>query len=249
MPEHRMVESQPSGERWFATTHWSVVLKAGDNTSPDAAEALERLCRTYWFPLYAYVRRKGRSPEDAQDLTQEFFAQFLEKNSFSHARRERGRFRSFLLTSLQNFLSHEWESACAQKRGGGQRPVVWDEASAERRYELEAVSHLSPDKIFEQRWALALFQHALSQLRSEFEGAGKARHFHEFKRFLTERADDGEYGAIASRLGMSAGAVSTSICRMRERYAALVKEGIAHTVSNAADIEDELRYLIGLLGG
>jgi len=248
MPEHRTAQSQASGEHWFATTHWSVVLKAGDNNSPDSAEALEKLCRTYWHPLYAFVRRKGHSPEDAQDLTQEFFAQFLEKNALRHARRERGRFRSFLLTSFQNFLSHEWESARAQKRGGGKRPVVWDEALAERYYDVEAASHLSPDRVYEQRWALTIFQQALSELRREFEAAGKAQQFKELKRFLTERADDGDYAAVASRLGTSPGAVSTGICRMRERYTALVREEIAHTVAIPADIEDELRYLIALLG-
>ncbi len=234
---------------WFATTHWSVVLAAGDPKSFRATEALENLCRTYWFPLYAYVRRKGYKAEDAQDLTQEFFARFLEKNSLSRARRERGRFRSFLLTSFQNFLSHEWESARAQKRGGGQRPVVWDEQFAERCYESEAVSRLTPDKAYEQRWALALFQHALTQLRKEFAEARKIGQFAELKTFLTDPADEGDYSMAATRLNMTPGAVSVAVHRMRQRYRQLVHEEIAHTVPAQAGIDDELRYLIGLLSG
>src|SRR2546422_2382926 len=229
-----------SREHWFATTHWSVVLAASDPRSTRSAEALENLCRNYWFPLYAYVRRRGYNAEDAQDLTQEFFARFLEKNSLSAARRERGRFRSFLLTSLQNFLSHEWESACAQKRGGGRRPVVWDEAVAERCYALEAASHLTPDKIFEQRWALALFQQALTQLRAEFADDGKSRQFTELKKFLTEGAEDGDYSEIAARLQMTPGSVSVAVHRMRQRYQQLVMEEIAHTVPLRADVDDEL---------
>jgi len=236
-----------SREHWFATTHWSVVLAASDPRSTRSAEALENLCRNYWFPLYAYVRRRGYNAEDAQDLTQEFFARFLEKNGVSHARRERGRFRSFLLTSLQNFLGHEWESARAQKRGGGQRPVVWDEQFAERCYALETASRLSPDKVFEQRWALALFQQALAQLRKEFIEAGKGGHFTELKAFLTEAAEEGDYADVAARLNMTAGTVSVAVHRMRQRYRQLVREEIAHTVPTAADVDDELRYLIGLL--
>src|SRR3989475_9148345 len=138
--------------RWFNTTHWSVVLAAGQSSSPRAADALERLCRTYWYPLYAYVRQKGHGPEDAQDLTQEFFARLLEKNYLGRADRQRGRFRTFLLTSLQNFLAHEWERARAEKRGGGRTFIPWDEQSPEARYLLEAASDLTPDKVFEHRW-------------------------------------------------------------------------------------------------
>src|SRR2546427_2412443 len=155
-------------QHWFATTHWSVILAAGRDSSPDARDALEKLCRTYWYPLYVYVRRRGRSPEDAQDLTQQFFAEFLEKNSLSRANPERGRFRTFLLTSLKNFLSHEWERSQAAKRGGGKIFVPWDEQSPESRYQLEAATGLTPDRIFEQRWAAALFQSALAKLRDEF---------------------------------------------------------------------------------
>jgi len=157
LPDSNVGCSPPRGQ-WFATTHWSVVLAAGEGNSAQATDALEKLCRTYWLPLYAYVRRKGSGPEDAQDLTQEFFARLLEKNVLSQARRERGRFRSFLLTSLQNFLVHEWERARAKKRGGGNRPLPWDQQSAESRYQLEAASDLTPDKAFERRWALTLFQ-------------------------------------------------------------------------------------------
>src|SRR5207244_3905155 len=146
----------------FTTTHWSVVLAAGGNSTPGAQEALEKLCRIYWLPLYTYVRRNGHSPEEAEDLTQAFFANFLEKNAVGRARQEKGRFRSFLLTSLQNFLAHEWEKARAAKRGGGTFPLPWDELSAEGQYRLEATPELSPDKAFERRWAMTLFQQALT---------------------------------------------------------------------------------------
>src|SRR2546426_200611 len=158
----------------FATTHWSVVLNAADTSAPGAHEALERLCHTYWYPLYAYVRRQGHSPEDAQDLTQAFFAQFLEKKSVQLANPERGKFRSFLLTSLKHFLGHEWERGRAIKRGGGQVHLSWDQTSAENEYQHETASQLTPEKIYDQRWALALFQQALARLREEYASADKS---------------------------------------------------------------------------
>jgi len=251
MPRSDLNPNTPSerGANWFATTHWSVVLAAGHDSSPASQEALEKLCRTYWHPLYAYVRRKGRSPEDAQDLTQEFFARFLENNSLNRARRERGRFRSFLLTSLQNFLAHEWERAQAGKRGGGRRLLPWDELSAESRYQLEAASDLTPDRVFEQRWASTLFQQALTRLHNEFTAAGKRELFDELKGFLSGEAGTGAYDAIAPRLSMTPAAVAVAVHRLRQRYGQLVREEIAHTVSNPSELEDEMRYLIKLMGG
>jgi RNA polymerase sigma-70 factor (ECF subfamily) len=237
-----------SQEKWFATTHWSVVLAAGHDSSPGAQEALEKLCSAYWYPLYAYVRRQGRSAEDAQDLTQAFFAKLLEKKSLRHAQKERGRFRTFLLTSLKNFLSQEWERAKAAKRGGGSIHLSWDQTSAEERYQLEPVSDLTPDKIFEQRWALTLFQQALARLRDESVAAGNSDRFEQLKGFLTDEPGTGAYKAVAERLGMSPESVAVSVHRLRQRYGELVREGIAQTVATPAEAQEELRYLIGLVG-
>ena len=234
---------------WFVTTHWTVVLAAGDRASPLAAEALEQLCRLYWYPLYAYVRRKGHSPQDAEDLTQAFFAHFLEGNYVARASRQRGRFRSFLLTSLQNFLAHEWERARAVKRGGGRTLLPWDEVSVESRYQLEAASDLTPDKILEERWASTLFQKTLAGLQQEFAAAGHSKQFDRLKGFLSTEAQAGAYTELAASLGMSAGAVAVAVHRLRQRYGELVREEIAHTVSSPAEIEDELRYLIGRMSG
>jgi len=234
---------------WFVTTHWTVVLAAGDRASPLAAEALEQLCRLYWYPLYAYVRKKGHSPQDAEDLTQAFFAHFLERNYVARASRQRGRFRSFLLTSLQNFLAHEWERARAVKRGGGRTLLPWDEVSVESRYQLEAASDLTPDKIFEERWASTLFQKALAGLQQEFAAAGHSKQFDRLKGFLSTEAQAGAYTELAASLGMSAGAVAVAVHRLRQRYGELVREEIAHTVSSPTEIEDELRYLIGRMSG
>jgi RNA polymerase sigma-70 factor (ECF subfamily) len=236
-----------SGARVFNTTHWSVVLSAGQAGSPESAEALERLCRTYWFPLYSFVRRQGHGPEEAQDLTQEFFAHFLEKGYVGRASSQRGKFRTFLLTSLQNFLRHEWERAQAQKRGGGRKPIPWDEADAESRYRVEVNPQLAPDQIFDQRWAMAVFQNALSQLQKESAAAGKGAQFDELKGFLSTEAEEGGYGAAAGRLGLTKGAVAVAVHRLRQRYGELVKEEIAHTVGSPAEAEEEMRYLIKLM--
>ena len=236
-----------SEARQFNTTHWSVVLAAGQTGSPQSAEALEKLCCTYWFPLYSFVRRQGRGPEEAQDLTQEFFARFLEKGSVGRASSERGRFRTFLLTSLQNFLRHEWERAQAEKRGGGRRPIPWDEADAESRYCVEVNPQLTPDQIFDQRWAMALFQTALSRLQKESAAAEKGAQFDELKGFLSTEAKEGDYGAAACHLGLTKGAVAVAVHRLRQRYGELVKEEIAHTVGTPVEAEEEMRYLIRLM--
>ncbi|HXJ58558.1 MAG TPA: sigma-70 family RNA polymerase sigma factor [Verrucomicrobiae bacterium] len=236
-------------KQWFTTTHWSVVLAAKQSSSPDGAAALELLCRTYWYPLYAYVRRQGYSPEDAQDLTQAFFEQFLEKGSVQLADRGRGKFRSFLLTSLKHFLTHEWEKARTLKRGGGHVHLSWDQTSAESQYQLEPVSELKPEKIFDQRWALALFQQALARLRQEYAATGKAPQFEELKAFLTDAAEDGGYAEVAARLDMPPRSVAVAVHRMRQRYGELVREEIAHTVASRGEIQEELRYLIELVGG
>ncbi len=233
--------------RWFTTTHWSVVLAAGESDSPRAAEALEKLCRTYWLPLYAYVRRQGHSPENAQDLIQEFFAHFLKKNSVSLADRQRGRFRTFLLTSLQNFLGHQWERARAEKRGGGRVHIPLDEMSAERLYRFGSFSDEAPDKIFAQRWALTLFQQALDRLHAEFASADKRDHFERLKPFLSAEPSEGDYARVAESLGMTNNSVAVAVLRMRRRYGELVRQEIAHTVAHPAEIDDELRHLLTLV--
>jgi RNA polymerase sigma-70 factor (ECF subfamily) len=242
-------QSATSKGQWFTTTHWSVVLAAGHDSSPGAHEALEKLCRTYWCPLYAYVRRQGHSPEDAQDLTQAFFAQFLKKKSVQLADPQRGKFRSFLLASLKHFLTHEWERARTVKRGGGQVHLSWDQTSAETQYQHETASELTPETIFDQRWALALFQQALARLREEYASAGKAAQFKQLKGFLNDAADDGAYVGVATQLDMPTGSVAVAVHRLRQRYGQLVREEIAHTVSKPAEVQEELRYLIGLVGG
>jgi len=238
-----------SGAREFRTTHWSVVLTAGDAASPQSAKALEKLCRAYLLPLYAYVRRSGRSPEDAQDLTQAFFERFLENKAVSLADRQRGRFRTFLLTSLQNFLSNEWRRSCAEKRGGGRPLLAWDELSPETNYQPETATELTPDKVFDQRWALTLFQQALARLREEFAAAGKGGQFECLKDYLSAEAGEGAYAEMAARLGMSRSAVAVAVHRLRQRYGQLVRDEIAHTVASPAEVEEELRYLIKLVSG
>jgi RNA polymerase sigma factor (sigma-70 family) len=235
--------------QWFATTHWSVVLNAADTSAPGADEALEKLCRTYWYPLYAHVRRQGRNAEDAQDLTQAFFEHFLGRKAVRLANRERGKFRSFLLTSLNHFLNHEWERAKTARRGGGQVHLPWDQSSAESQYEVESLSEVPPEKVYDRRWALALFQEALARLRQEHAAAGKVQLFEQLKEFLTESAGEGTYGDVATRLGMSSGAVAVAVHRLRQRYGELVREEIAHTVTNPAEVQEELHYLIELVGG
>lgn len=246
-PQGSGIEHTPASGGHFSTTHWSVVLAAGDHASPRSAEALERLCRAYWYPLYAYVRRKGHTSQDAEDLTQAFFAHFLEGNYLARASRERGRFRSFLLTSLQNFLGHEWERARAAKRGGGRPLLPWDELAAEGRYQLEPASDLTPDKIFEQRWAATIFQKALAELQRETAQAGNSEQFERLKRFLSAKAQAGDYAEAAAGLGMTPGAVGVAVHRLRQRYGELVREEIAHTVGTPAEVEEEMRYLVELV--
>jgi RNA polymerase sigma factor (sigma-70 family) len=249
MPGDAQQDAARPGGQWFATTHWSVVLAAARNDCQKASAALEQLCRTYWYPLYSYVRRRGCSPEDAQDLTQEFFARFLEKNSLSHARSERGRFRNFLLTSLQNFLTHEWERGQAQKRGGGRRLLPWDELTPEIRYTAEANSEAAPDRAFEERWAATLFQQALTRLRQEFVATGKGNQFDELKVYLSTEPVDGDYDVIAMRLNMTRKSVPVAVHRLRKRYGEMVREEVANTVSSPAEIEAEMRHLKELMGG
>jgi len=187
---------------WFSTTHWSVVLEAGNEHSPSAADALEKLCRTYWKPLHAYVRWQGYATDDAQDLTQSFFAHLLEKKHFNGVHPQKGKFRSFLLTALNHFLINSRERANAAKRGGGERPISLDDDSAQNRYDCEPDSGLSPDKVFERQWALAVLDHAFGQLQAEFIADGKSDIFGELKVFLSGEAQAGEYARTRSPCAM-----------------------------------------------
>jgi RNA polymerase sigma factor (sigma-70 family) len=235
------------GRPVFVTTHWSVVLSARRKDSPQSAAALEALCRTYWYPLYAYVRRQGHSPPDAQDLTQEFFARLLQKDYLKAAAREKGRFRTFLIVALKRFLANEWDRLRAQKRGGGQPLLSLDTELAEQRYRVEPAEGASADRIYERRWALTLLDRTMTRLREEFAAASRAGEFDRLKACLT--ADRGEisYAEIAAALGMSDGAARVAVHRLRKRFREVFREEIAHTVSTPEEIEEEVRYLIGVL--
>src|SRR5262245_44872295 len=210
------------GAYWFGTTDWSGVFAAGRSGSPAAEVALEKLCCKYWYPLYAYVRRQGHSSDDAQDLTQAFFAWFLEKKVIQLANPARGKFRSFLLMSLRHFVANQWEKAHTIKRGGDQVRVSWDQVSAESRYQLDQVSDMTPERSFDTRWGLALFQHALERLSQEYVANGKASLFERLKSFLTEVPDEGAYASVATRLNITAGSVAVAVHRLRQRYGELV---------------------------
>ena len=233
----------PASGREFVTTHWSVVLAARDGVSPQAAQALERLCRTYWFPLYAYVRRQGHGAPDAQDLVQGFFARLLQGNFLENVGPQKGKFRSFLLASLNHFLSDEWDKARAQKRGGGQMLISLDDANAEELYLAEPDSHLTAEEMFEQRWALTLLAQALAQLREEFAAAGKKREFDHLKIFLSTLTGDGGYDAAAAELEMPVATIAVKVHRLRQRYSELIRAEIAQTVGSPAEIEEEMGHL------
>ena len=240
-------EANRAGQEWFCTTRWSVVLLAGQNDSPQAAEALEKLCRTYWYPLYAYVRRKGHNAEDAQDLTQAFFARLLEKNYLAHANPDKGRFRSFLLTGLNHFLVNEWARARAEKRGGGHVPISLDATTAETWYGREPATDTTPEKIFEKRWALALLEQAAARLGEEHKAEDKARQFEQLKPFLSAEAKVVDYDRVARELGTNRDAVKMAVSRLRKRYRTLVQEEVAHTVASPDEVQGELKWLFKVL--
>jgi RNA polymerase sigma factor (sigma-70 family) len=242
-------QSTPRASRpVFVTTHWSLVLSARDRESPQSAAALEKLCRAYWYPLYAYIRHSGQSKENAEDLTQTFFARLLEKRFLDSAQQERGRFRSFLLVALKRFLANEWERAHAQKRGGFHTSISLDTELAERKIQFEiAGPDVPPDRAFERRWALTLLEQTMSRLRSEFERAGKIAEFERLKVFLTADKKEIPYAAAAAQLGMEEGALRVAVHRLRKRYRELFREEIAHTLAEGESVEEELRYLLAVL--
>jgi len=232
--------------QWFTTTHWSVVLAAATADSPCAAHSLEQLCRAYWHPLYAYVRRKGHNPEDAQDLTQQFFARLLQDNRLSLADQSRGRFRTFLLSALQNFLINEWTKAGRQKRGAGIEFVPLHTEDPENPYAAEPMDGRTPETIYEERWAAALMTRAFDRLRDEY-GAERERLLAALKPFVWGEKSGASHVEIAAALGLSAGAVRVAVHRLRRRYRESLRQEIASTVATPEDVDDELRHLIEIV--
>ena len=234
---------------WFTPTHWSVVLSAADSTAPASLAALEKLCQTYWYPLYAYVRRKGCGPEDAQDLTQGFFARLLEKKFLRQVDRGKGKFRSFLLASLEHFLAKEWRDAKRQKRGGGCPHIALDSLEAEERYRLEPSDTLSADRIYDRRWALALLEATFARLRAECAASGKTALFEALKGTLCAEEGPSSQAELAARLGMSVGAVKVAAYRLRQRYGELLRAEVADTVATEGEVDEEIRHLFAALSG
>ena len=220
------------------------MLAAGQSSAPNAQAALERLCRTYWFPLYAFARRQGSSPEDAQDVTQDFFSRLIEKNYLAKADPDRGRFRTFLLTSLKNFLINEWKRVGRLKRGGGVEFVSIDKNAAEERYAAEAPDGFDPEAEFEKRWAVTLIEQVLASLRQEFGAADKVRLFDELKGFIWGDKNTSSYAEIAAQLNLSEGTVKVAMHRLRQRFRELLRAEVAHTIARPEDIDGELRHLI-----
>ena len=229
----------------FATTHWTVVLAAGQRSTPQSDRALEELCRAYWFPLYAYVRRHGHTKEDAEDLTQAFFARFLEKNYLEGLSAERGRFRAFLLVSLKHFLANEWDKSRSQKRGGGVTPLSLDWQTADTQFQIAATAEPSPDKAFDREWAVALLARVIERLRAECETDGRGKQFAELKIFLTTGKGERSYADAARSLGLDEGAVRVAVHRLRKRYRQLLRDEIAQTLADSADVDEEMRALCG----
>jgi RNA polymerase sigma factor (sigma-70 family) len=223
-----------------------MVLTAGRSDTPSARDALARLCETYWYPLYAYVRRRGYAPHDAQDLTQAFFARLLESDALGNITRDKGKFRSFLLTALNHFLVDEWKKARAQKRGGGQL-VSLDTRDAETRFGREPADTLTPEKLFEQSWALSLLDTVYGQLQREYEANGRGTLFAELKSCLTGARSSVPYAELAARLNMAENTTKTSVHRLRQRYRQLLRLEVAHTVANPGEVEEELRCLFRAL--
>jgi RNA polymerase sigma factor (sigma-70 family) len=232
----------------FTATRWSIVLAAAiDQSGISGRRALEELIQIYWFPLYAYIRRQGHGVQEAEDLVQEFFTRLLEKKYLAHVDRSKGKFRSFLLASLKHFLANEWDKSHTQKRGGQSRLIALDALKAEARYALEPVDTLTPDRLFERRWALAVLDHVLGRLRQEYLAHGKDDLFEGLKDSLIRGTEAIKYADIARELGMTEGAVKVAVHRMRQRYRDLLRDEIAQTVDSPAHVEEEIAYLLNCL--
>jgi RNA polymerase sigma factor (sigma-70 family) len=231
------------GPAAFTTTHWTTVLEA-QGESPAAQEALEKLCRTYWRPIYGFVRQQGARTEDAEDLTQGFFAVLLERKDLNTVRKEKGRLRSYLLTSVKNFLVGEARHAMAAKRGKGQRLIPLEEIREGERIDVERSDRLTADQIYERRWAFTVLEQVMARLRNEYRSAGNVRFFEQLKKMLMDEPERPSQAQVASEFSMTENAVKQAFYRFRQRYQTLLREEIAHTVAMPGDIEDELRHLI-----
>jgi DNA-directed RNA polymerase specialized sigma24 family protein len=231
----------------FVTTHWSVVISARGAASPQSDGALEKLCRAYWYPLYAFARWRGCGAHDAEDLTQDFFAKLLQKRYLDAVERERGRFRTFLLVAFKRFMADEWDRARAQKRGGNLTAISFDTGLAERLYQNEPAPRLPAEKMYEQRWALALIERSMARLRTEFEAAGKGGEFERLKGFLAAGKTEVPPPALATEMGLNDGALRVAVHRLRKRFRQIFREEIAHTVASEEDVDQEVRHLLMVL--
>ena len=241
------VTSSSEGARSFPHTRWSLVLAATRKDSPESAAALESLCRAYWYPLYAYVRRSGQSPHDAQDLTQEFFRRLLEKRWLDSADREKGKLRTFLIVALKKFMSKEWRRASAQRRGGGQSQVPFDTEFAESRYAADPSAKLALDESFDRQWALTLLELTVNRLRVEFTVTHQPGDFDALKDCLLAARGAIDYAAVAARLGVNEGAARVAAHRLRKRFREIYREEISQTLADEADVDGELRHLAAAL--
>ena len=230
----------------FNETHWTTVLAAGQKNS-QAKEALQKLCRTYWYPLYVFVRRQGHSRHDAEDLTQEFFARLLTRDDLATVDREKGKFRSFLLASMKHFLANEWDKAQAKKRGGGKQILSINVQDFESKYAMEPAHAITPDKLYDRRWAMTVLEQVMAKLRKEMRAEGKMDQFEQMKIFLAGSKGDVHYSKVAENLGISEIAVKTAVHRLRKRYRLLLIAEIANTVETKQDVEQELRHLLAAL--
>ncbi len=248
MPEDNDDKSSAgAGAAQFATTRWSLVLSAGHRSSPDSQRALESLCEAYWFPLYAYVRRRVPDIDEAQDLTQAFFAELLEKNVVGSATPERGRFRAFLLTAFKHFLSKQWVKAKAQKRGSGRAPISLDFEEGDSQYRIEPSAGLTAEQLYDRQWAVTLLGQIMERLEDEFVQGGKAKQFQQLREFIIGEHSGTTYSDVASKLNMTEAAARMAAHRMRRRYRELLREEIAQTVAGSDDVDDEIRNLFATL--
>jgi len=230
---------------YFATTHWTAVLAAGRRKSPQADQALEGLCRTYWYPLYAYVRRQGHAHEDAEDLAQAFFARLLEKNYLEGLSSEKGKFRAFLLASLKHFLANEWDKSQRQKRGGGITPISLDWQDADTRYQIEPADRLSPDRLYDRAGAVTVLERVITRLANECATDGKTGLFNQLRPFLMADLEAIPYAQAAAALAMTESAVRVAVHRLRRRYRELLREEISQTLSDPAQAAEEIKTLLG----
>ncbi|HOW73873.1 MAG TPA: sigma-70 family RNA polymerase sigma factor [Phycisphaerae bacterium] len=240
--------SSSAGASSFPSTQWSLILAAGNSAAPDSRPALAQLCGKYWYPLYVYARRQGHGPQDAEDLTQAFFARFLEKKYFGLAEARRGRFRSFLLVCLRHFLNDESDRATAAKRGGGSAIVPFEIDGAEERYRVELADELTPEKAYERRWAAALLEHVLARLRQEYVAAGKSPQFEALRRFLWGADTATSYADVAAQLGSTESAVQTAVQRLRARCREILLHETAQTVATPEELQEEIHWLFAAFG-